>query len=443
MTLNRSEVAKHTTINNCWVIINDKVYDVTDFLKKHPGGVSIILAHAGRDATKAFESIHQAEIIDQNLGPEKNLGVVAQDDTSNRQADSVIESSRPKPKLSSIISLSDFEHAASKSLPASSFAFLKSGAEDEYACNWNRDSWKAIRFRPFSAPFFICPAGGAKLANTKGDLCLVKAAARHGILHWVCNNSAISQQDMADARVPDQTLYWQIYAMTDLEVTERQIKEAVKLGYKGFALTVDAIRAGKRERDLRVASLDTDQDDDDDLESEENFAKEPTVQRPPVWSSFDWKSSIEWLRKMTSLPIAVKGIQCWEDALLCMEYGVHPWLSNHGGRQLDGAPSAVDTLLSIRKHCPEVFDKCEVVVDGGVTRGSDIVKALALGAKGVGIGRPFLYSLVFGEAGPSKAIRILKHEIETTMALLGVTSLDQLNPSYVETSGYPHVRSVL
>lgn len=169
---------------------------------------------------------------------------------------------------------------------------------------------------------------------------------------------------------------------------------------------------------------------------------------------------------MTSLPIAVKGIQCWEDALLCMEYGVHPWLSNHGGRQLDGAPSAVDTLLSIRKHCPEVFDKCEVVVDGGVTRGSDIVKALALGAKGVGIGRPFLYSLVFGEAGPSKAIRILKHEIETTMALLGVTSLDQLNPSYVsdeflwnqvyhrkvrsnvvflqvETSGYPHVRSVL
>lgn len=134
---------------------------------------------------------------------------------------------------------------------------------------------------------------------------------------------------------------------------------------------------------------------------------------------------------MTSLPIAIKGIQCWEDALLCMEYGVHPWLSNHGGRQLDGAPSAVDTLLSIRMHCPEVFDKCEVIVDGGVTRGSDVVKAVALGAKGVGLGRPFLYSLVFGEAGASKAIRILKHEIETTMALLGVTSVDQLSPSYV------------
>lgn len=176
---------------------------------------------------------------------------------------------------------------------------LKSGAEDEYASNWNRDSWKAIRFRPrvlrpiesvdisctllgtkLSAPFFICPAGGAKLANTKGDLCLVKAAARHGILHWVCNNSAISQQDMANARAPDQTLYWQIYAMTDLEITEKQIKEAVRLGYKGFALTVDAIRAGKRERDLRVASLGTEQDEDDDLDTAESFSKEPTVQRP-------------------------------------------------------------------------------------------------------------------------------------------------------------------
>lgn len=114
-----------------------------------------------------------------------------------------------------------------------------------------------------------------------------------------------------------------------------------------------------------------------------------------------------------------------------MHYGVHPWLSNHGGRQLDGAPSSVETLVEIRKHCPEVFERCDVIVDGGVTRGSDIVKAIALGAKGVGLGRPFLYSLVYREAGVSKAIRILKHELETTMALLGVTSLDQLNPSYV------------
>ena len=114
-----------------------------------------------------------------------------------------------------------------------------------------------------------------------------------------------------------------------------------------------------------------------------------------------------------------------------MQYGVHPWLSNHAGRQLDGAPSALDTLAEMRQHCPEVFTKCEVIVDGGVTRGTDIVKALALGAKAVGLGRPFLFSLVFGEAGVSKAIRILKHEMEIAMGLLGVTSIDQLSPAYV------------
>lgn len=114
-----------------------------------------------------------------------------------------------------------------------------------------------------------------------------------------------------------------------------------------------------------------------------------------------------------------------------MQYGVHPWLSNHGGRQLEGAPSAVETLLDIREHCPEVLSKCDVIVDGGVTRGTDVIKAIALGARGVGLGRPFLYSLVFGEAGVSKAISILKQEVETAMALLGVTSIAQLNASYV------------
>lgn len=115
-----------------------------------------------------------------------------------------------------------------------------------------------------------------------------------------------------------------------------------------------------------------------------------------------------------------------------MQYNVHPWLSNHGGRQLEGAPSAVETLLEIRQHCPEVFQKCNVLVDGGIMRGTDIVKAIALGAKAVGVGRPFLYALSFGEAGVDKAICILKQEVETAMALLGVCSIDQLNPSHVK-----------
>lgn len=146
---------------------------------------------------------------------------------------------------------------------------------------------------------------------------------------------------------------------------------------------------------------------------------------------FDFASAVKWLKSITDLPIAIKGIQSWEDALLCMHYGVHPWLSNHGGRQLDSAPSAAETLLEIRNHCPQVFESCEVVVDGGVSRGADVVKALALGARGVAIGRPFLYSLAFGEQGISKAIQILKQEVEATMGLLGVSSLSELQPSHV------------
>lgn len=142
-------------------------------------------------------------------------------------------------------------------------------------------------------------------------------------------------------------------------------------------------------------------------------------------------SAVSWLRNITDLPIAIKGIQSWKDAALCMKYGVHPWLSNHGGRQLEGAPSAVDTLLAIHAHCPEVIRRCDVIVDEGISRGSDIVKALALGAKGVGLGRAFLYALALREPGVDKAIRILKNEVETTMALLGVVSVDSLNPSYV------------
>jgi L-lactate dehydrogenase (cytochrome) len=153
-----------------------------------------------------------------------------------------------------------------------------------------------------------------------------------------------------------------------------------------------------------------------------------------VWTRFDWVSAVKWLRDLTDLPIAIKGIQCWEDAELCMKFGVHPWLSNHGGRQLDGAPSALETLVAVRENCPQVLTNCEVIVDGGIERGSDIIKALALGAKAVGLGRAFLYALVFGEAGVSKAIQILQHEMEITMSLLGVQKLSDLGPSYVSSS---------
>ncbi|KAF9893441.1 Cytochrome b5 domain-containing protein 1 [Aspergillus nanangensis] len=427
------------------------------------GGSHIILKYAGRDATKAFEPIHPNDVLQRYIPAELNLGPVEESNTSRNSTSDTIQPTKkrdgrntsPKPKLRSIINMRDFERAASQLLPARSFAFFQGGAEDEQTIEWNRDSWKKIHFRPrvlrpipsvdlttsifgtkYSAPFFICPAGGGKLAHPTGEVLLTEAAGKHDILHWVCNNAGCTQREMADARSPAQTLFWQIYAVEDLSITEKEIKQAVALGYKGFALTVDAIRAGKRERDLRLRLEEEDETDGED-DDDDGFASGPTVKRSDLqiashlFTDLDFPTAVKWLREITHLPIAIKGIQCWEDAALCMKYGVHPWLSNHGGRQLEGAPSAVDTLLAIRHHCPEVLNRCEVIVDGGVTRGTDIVKALALGAKAVGLGRGFLYALALGDKGVSKAIRILKHEVETTMALLGVTSVDQLDGSYV------------
>ncbi|KAJ5869867.1 hypothetical protein N7455_004808 [Penicillium solitum] len=417
----RSEVAEHKSLQSCWVIIDQIVYDLTSFVEFHPGGSRIILQYGGRDATQAFKGIHSCDTLQKYMKID-----VKTPDTKESNGEVSSPSPTPKLRLRSILNMSDFEVAASQRLSPKAFAFFKAGADDEKTEQWNRNSWQLARFRPrvlrpvesidlsttilgtkLSVPFFIGPAGGGKLAHPAGEVLMTKAAAKNGVLHWVCNMAGCTQEEMASARAPNQTTYWQIYAKANLEVTEKEIKRAIELGYKGFALTVDATRAGKRERDLRMEAAEA------------------------VVSFFDWDSAITWLRGLTDLPIAIKGIQCWEDAALCMKYGVHPWISNHGGRQLEGAPSAIETLIEIRQNAPEVFDKCEVIVDGGIMRGADVVKAIALGAKGVAIGRAFLYALAFGETGVSKAIQILRAEMETTMALLGVTRIEDLNLSYV------------
>lgn len=152
-----------------------------------------------------------------------------------------------------------------------------------------------------------------------------------------------------------------------------------------------------------------------------------------VDASLSW-NDLEWIKKTSGLKLILKGIQTAEDAALAAYYKADAIiLSNHGGRQLDGAPSAIETLQEIRLREPHVFKKLEVYVDGGIQRGTDVLKALCLGATAVGIGRPFMYSLVFGDEGPQKVVDILKQEIAQNIRLLGCTNISQLNPSYVNT----------
>ncbi|KAG0652484.1 L-lactate dehydrogenase [Hyphodiscus hymeniophilus] len=372
-------------------------------------------------------------------------------------------STHKTPSLRAIINITDFEAAAAQIMEPRSFAFYNSGAEDEITKRWNQKNWQSIRFRPrvlvpiesveicttilgnkYTAPFFMSPTGAGDLAHPEGQMILAKVAASNNVMQWVSHYSRDMLKEIMDTREGGQVFY-QTYISTDLRVTEMELRGAIAIGYGGFALTVDAPRIGKREQVLRSNIEDFDPRRTSKLHHGRWDCNSTTVSfydltrascqyycRPSY--QFDWISAVKWIRGITDLPIAIKGIQTWEDAALCMQHGVHPYLSNHGGRQLEGAPSAVETLLEIREHCPEVFQKCEVMVDGGVKRGTDIVKALALGAKAVGLGRGFLYPLVFGERGLNKAMGILKHEVETTMALLGVTSVDQLTDSYVTMS---------
>ena len=225
-------------------------------------------------------------------------------------------------------------------------------------------------------------------------------------------------------------------------VTERLVKRAEAAGYRALCLTVDVPRLGRRERDFRH-----------DLQFPEsvvprNFVSEINIESIPLESqgsaiaayaaslmdaSLTWEV-IPWLRSITSMPVVVKGILTPEDAVLAVEHGCAGIVvSNHGGRQLDGSPPTIEALPEI---AVAVAGRAEVLLDGGVRRGTDIVKALALGAKAVLIGRPYIWGLAIdGELGAARVLQMLRTELELAMSLCGVTRVDQITPSLVRRRG--------
>jgi len=219
----------------------------------------------------------------------------------------------------------------------------------------------------------------------------------------------------------------------------RAVEEA---GYKAIFLTVDAIVAGSRERDIRNPWI---------LEDEERGGSPVYSEEMPSLDGanhlgtagaltanddrdMSWERTIPWLRSITKLPIAIKGIQCVEDAVLAAEAGVDAiLLSNHGGRQLEYSLPPIEVLYRLRKQRPDVFSKLEVYIDGGIYRGTDVLKAVCLGARAVGLGRPFLYAQgAYGEAGVTKIMQILEREIVAGMRLLGAPTIKDLRPELVE-----------
>ncbi|KAJ3549747.1 hypothetical protein NM208_g337 [Fusarium decemcellulare] len=464
--ISAADVSEHSSRASCWVIISGNAYDVTDFIDQHPGGARAILRVAGKDATQEYEPFHAPGTIETHLPKEKHLGPVTLLPSSTtdpighplQRSISPGAPSRISPlPLSACRSLEDLEQAGQSLLSATGRSYFDSGAETLSTLRHNRHDWGRMTFRPrvlrnvtkasmrcrimgaeSSMPVFVAPTAAARLGHKDGELCLAKGAARMAIPQCVSTYASVAPKDIMasfnnDSECRGGALFFQLYVPKKKEDAKKLISLAKSCGYKALVITVDSAVIGKRDDDDRFkAMLDLENSDADAPPQVPGM--EGGVVRGVHSSELEW-NDLPWIRKCWGdQPIILKGIQTAEDALEASRCGVEGiYLSNHGGRQLDYAPSSVRVLLDIRNRCPEVFDRLEVYVDGGVMRGSDVVKALCLGARAVGIGRGFLYAMsAYGDKGLLKAIQILSDEIQTTMRLLGVTEVSKLDGTYLD-----------
>ncbi len=284
---------------------------------------------------------------------------------------------------------------------------------------------------PVSSPIGIAPVAFQRLAHPDGEPAMARAAASAGALMCLSTIATAAPREVCDA-APDGQRWFQLYLFRDRAVTMALAEEAIDCGYSAIALTVDAPRAGRRERDLRtgfaippevrVPSLDAATGGHEPMSIHEVFAQvDPTL----TWAD------LETLVSELDVPVLVKGILTAEDARLAVEHGAGGVIvSNHGGRQLDGVPASLDALPEVVE---EVDGRVEVLVDGGIRRGTDALVALALGARAVLVGRPALWGLaVGGEDGAARVLELLRAELELALCLAGAPSPEAVTRAHVQ-----------
>ncbi|KAF2688845.1 hypothetical protein K458DRAFT_331468 [Lentithecium fluviatile CBS 122367] len=468
-----AEVAKHNTADSCWVILYGNVYDVTDFVSQHPGGAKVILQLAGTDATEEYDPIHPPGILEENLKPEQKLGSVNLDtlpavekspvETGDAIQDGSVE-------LDSILNIDEIEEVATKQISRKAWAYYYSAGDDLMSKKFNNEVYRKILLRPrifvdcvncdtstsflshkVKLPIYVSPAAMARLAHPDGEWGIAQACEQYGAMQLISQNASMTPEQIVAGAKEGQVFGWQLYVQTERAKSEAILARMNKLPQiKFICLTLDAPVPGKREDDERSKNIGSNLpvraavQEDASVNKTSTDAKAPSppksmgVGQSLFWGTaadLTWQRTLPWLAQHTSLPIVLKGIQTHEDAYLASLHAPQVKaiiLSNHGGRALDTAPPAVHTLLEIRKYCPEVFDCVEVWVDGGIKRGTDVIKALCLGARGVGVGRAALFGLgAGGKEGVARVLEILKAETETCMRLLGVERVDQLGMHHI------------
>lgn len=292
---------------------------------------------------------------------------------------------------------------------------------------------------PCSIPFYVTATALGKLGHPEGEVVLTRAAKTHNVIQMIPTLASCSFDEIVDARAGDQVQWLQLYVNKDRAITQRIVQHAEKRGCRGLFITVDAPQLGRREKDMRTKSFA--EDEGSNVQSGQNTDRTQGAARAIssfIDPSLSW-ADVPWFKSITAMPVILKGVQRVEDVLRAVDVGVDGVvLSNHGGRQLDTARSGIEILAETMPvlRARGLQDRLEIFVDGGVRRATDIIKALCLGATGVGIGRPFLYAMsAYGQDGVERAMQLLKEEMEMNMRLIGCARVSDLNPSLVDAKG--------
>jgi L-lactate dehydrogenase (cytochrome) len=379
-------------------------------------------------------------------------------------------------RLRKAASIEDLRLIAKRRLPHGVFDYIDGGAEDERSLAANCSAFAGYEFRPrvlrdvsnldttttifgrqAAMPLIMAPTGFTRIAHSQGELAVARSAARAGIPWSLSTMGTRSIEEVA--AVSDGEKWFQIYTWKDRALVKDMVDRAKSVGYTAVWLTVDTAILGRRERDVRRGmtlppkiglstivdgaihpswTLDflrnepitfanvtglLDEDGSSAVTLSEHMARQ-------FDQALSW-DDIDWLRSIWDGPIVLKGIQTVADAKIAQRMGVDGLgLSNHGGRQLDDAPAPIDLVAPVRD---EVGDGATIICDGGIRRGSDIVKALALGADAVSIGRPYLYGLAAaGERGVDHVLDFMRDGLERTMALTGCRTIAEINRDLVQ-----------
>jgi isopentenyl diphosphate isomerase/L-lactate dehydrogenase-like FMN-dependent dehydrogenase len=346
-----------------------------------------------------------------------------------------------------LLNVGDYEREAERVLDPGAFGYFAGGAGDELTLRDNVGAFSRWRLRPrvlvdvggvttattvlgreVSMPLLVAPTAFQRLAHPDGEVATARAAAEVGTVMCQSTLSSVTPAELA-AAAPDARLWFQLYWSSDRGFTAELLAAVAEAGFEAVLFTVDFPAAGRRERDLRAAfTLPEDLATPNipgSLRRRDFHAALGEIVDPTL----TWRD-LEWLREACSLPILLKGILSAEDAVLAAEHGAAGVIvSNHGGRQLDGVAAALDALPEVVEA---VGDRVEVLLDGGVRRGTDVLKALALGARAVLVGRPPVWGLaVGGEQGVREVLELLRAEIALGLTQLGCRSPAEVTRAHV------------